>query len=110
MLISISALRIIRLKELERTMRFPLLLVSFLGSVVLIATMMESVVAQSALYVSRVEEIEEFLDDFEKENSDAEFFAENYWTFVNHERDKEFLNIYEVESMDSDPLLICHEP
>jgi len=39
----------------------------------------------------------------------AQFFAENYWTFVNHERNKEFLNIYEVESMDSDPVLIRHE-
>lgn len=36
----------------------------------------------------------------------AQYFAENYRTFVNQERDKEFLNIYEVESMDSDPVLI----
>ena len=40
----------------------------------------------------------------------AQFFGENYWAFVNHERDKEFLNIYEVESRDSDPVLIRHEP
>jgi hypothetical protein len=36
----------------------------------------------------------------------AQFFAENYWKFVNHERDKEFLNIYQVESRGSDPVLI----
>ena len=40
----------------------------------------------------------------------AQFFGENYWAFVNHERDKEFLKIYEVESRDSDPVLIRHEP
>jgi hypothetical protein len=39
----------------------------------------------------------------------AQYFAENYWMFVNQERDKEFLNIYEVESMDSDPVLIRYE-
>jgi hypothetical protein len=39
----------------------------------------------------------------------AQYFGENYWTFVNHERDKEFLNIYEVENMDSDPVLIRFE-
>lgn len=39
----------------------------------------------------------------------AQYFAENYWTFVNQERDKEFLNIYEVESTDSDPVLIRYE-
>ena len=39
----------------------------------------------------------------------AQYFAENYWTFVNQERDKEFLNIYEVESRDSDPVLIRYE-
>ena len=39
----------------------------------------------------------------------AQFFGENYWTFVNHERDKEFLNIYEVQSRDSEPILIRSE-
>jgi hypothetical protein len=39
----------------------------------------------------------------------AQYFGERYWTFVNHERDKEFLRIYEVESKDSDPTLVCHE-
>ncbi len=39
----------------------------------------------------------------------AQYFAENYWTFVNKERDKEFLNIYEVEGRESDPVLIRYE-
>ena len=39
----------------------------------------------------------------------AQYFGENYWTFVNRERDREFLNIYEVESRDSDPVLIRSE-
>jgi len=39
----------------------------------------------------------------------AQYFGERYWTFVNHERDKEFLSIYEVENQDSDPILVCHE-
>jgi len=39
----------------------------------------------------------------------AQYFAENYWTFVNQERDKEFLNIYEVEGRESDPVLIRYE-
>lgn len=38
----------------------------------------------------------------------AQFFAENYWTLVNHERDKEFFSIYKVESMESVPVLIKH--
>jgi|GEM_PF-2341584 len=36
----------------------------------------------------------------------AMFFAENFWKFVNQEREKEFLNIYEVENEDSEPVLI----
>ena len=36
----------------------------------------------------------------------AQFFGENYWTFVNNKRDNEFLNLYEVENRDSDPVLI----
>jgi hypothetical protein len=39
----------------------------------------------------------------------AQYFGENYWTFVKHERDREFLNIYEVDSRDSDPVLIHYE-
>lgn len=37
----------------------------------------------------------------------AQYFAENYLTFVNKKHEKEFLNIYEVEGMDSDPVIIC---
>jgi len=39
----------------------------------------------------------------------AQYFGENYRKFVNYERDREFLNIYEVESRDSDPVLIRSE-
>jgi hypothetical protein len=39
----------------------------------------------------------------------AQYFAENYWAFVNHERDREFLNIYQVESKGSEPVLIRSE-
>lgn len=39
----------------------------------------------------------------------AQYFGEYYWRFVNSERDNEFLNIYEVKSSDSEPILVWHE-
>lgn len=39
----------------------------------------------------------------------AQYFAENYLTFVKKDNDREFLNIYEVKSRDSVPVLIHSE-
>jgi hypothetical protein len=39
----------------------------------------------------------------------ARYFAEHFWTFVNNERDREFVNIYEVEGVDTDPVLVLSE-
>ena len=39
----------------------------------------------------------------------AQYFAQNYLAFVNKERDGTFLNIYEVEEVDKDPVLILSE-
>jgi len=39
----------------------------------------------------------------------AQYFANNYWYFVNKEQDHEFLNIFEMEGVDKDPVLILNE-
>ena len=39
----------------------------------------------------------------------AQYFGDRYWSFVNNERDNEFLCVYEVENRDSEPILVHHE-